>query len=153
MLLHISPIRFNFQGTFCLNSLAHSSWAGTQPYSTNNTARNVPLLAILVGGEGNHSFIICFRQIIETELDSFNLISRPILFDYVEYSDSHGISKLSSHLKSNGLDQGKKMGNIHFLGRVSEFHINVVPFANLKRSDVLLLFSIQRADDNDSLSP
>lgn len=42
--------------TFFVNSLAHASWAGTQPYSDKHTARNVPLVALLAGGEGSHNF-------------------------------------------------------------------------------------------------
>ena len=42
--------------TFLINSVAHAPWAGTQPYSTSTTARNIPLLAILTLGEANHNF-------------------------------------------------------------------------------------------------
>jgi stearoyl-CoA desaturase (delta-9 desaturase) len=42
--------------TFLINSVAHASWAGTQPYSASTTARNIPLLAILTLGEANHNF-------------------------------------------------------------------------------------------------
>ncbi|KAJ5477545.1 hypothetical protein N7530_003054 [Penicillium desertorum] len=42
--------------TFLINSVAHASWAGTQPYSACTTARNIPLLAILTLGEANHNF-------------------------------------------------------------------------------------------------
>jgi stearoyl-CoA desaturase (delta-9 desaturase) len=44
------------QITFSINSVSHASWAGTQPYSANTTARNVPFLAILTLGEANHNF-------------------------------------------------------------------------------------------------
>ncbi|KAJ5168894.1 uncharacterized protein N7482_004488 [Penicillium canariense] len=42
--------------TFLINSVAHASWAGTQPYSSSTTARNVPLLAVITLGEANHNF-------------------------------------------------------------------------------------------------
>lgn len=42
--------------TFLINSVAHAPWAGTQPYSSSTTARNIPLLAILTLGEANHNF-------------------------------------------------------------------------------------------------
>lgn len=44
------------QSSFLINSVAHSSWAGTQPYSNHTTARNVPLLRVWTLGEGNHNF-------------------------------------------------------------------------------------------------
>ena len=42
--------------TFLINSVAHASWAGSQPYSASTTARNVPILAFFTLGEGNHNF-------------------------------------------------------------------------------------------------
>lgn len=44
------------QVTFLNNSVAHAPWAGSQPYGTGSTARNVSLLAIFTLGEGNHNF-------------------------------------------------------------------------------------------------
>ncbi|KAJ5389873.1 uncharacterized protein N7496_000941 [Penicillium cataractarum] len=44
------------QITFLNNSVAHASWAGSQPYSTKTTARNVRFLSFLNLGEGNHNF-------------------------------------------------------------------------------------------------
>ncbi|KAJ5112155.1 stearic acid desaturase [Penicillium argentinense] len=46
----------SMHSTFLVNSLAHATWAGTQPFSESTTARNVPLVALLAGGEGSHNF-------------------------------------------------------------------------------------------------
>ncbi|KAK2834968.1 hypothetical protein FQN49_006736 [Arthroderma sp. PD_2] len=54
---------------FLVNSLAHSSWAGTQPYSDKHTARNVsPFWALLSGGETNHNFHHTFPTDFRTGL-------------------------------------------------------------------------------------
>lgn len=44
------------QVTFLNNSVAHAPWAGSRPYGTGSTARNVSLLAIFTLGEANHNF-------------------------------------------------------------------------------------------------
>lgn len=46
--------------TFCINSLAHI--IGTRPYSTENTARDNALVALLTFGEGYHNFHHMFSQ-------------------------------------------------------------------------------------------
>lgn len=46
----------SFNSTWFVNSIAHASWAGSQPYSSHTSARNVPLLALITGGESNHNF-------------------------------------------------------------------------------------------------
>ena len=45
--------------TFLINSAAHT-W-GTQPYSTENTSRDSPLLSFLTFGEGYHNFHHTFQ--------------------------------------------------------------------------------------------
>ncbi|KAF5855554.1 hypothetical protein ETB97_008992 [Aspergillus alliaceus] len=49
-------ITFTLHTTFLVNSLSHAPWAGSQPYSSANTSRNVPLVALITGGEGSHNF-------------------------------------------------------------------------------------------------
>ena len=46
--------------TFLINSAAHT-W-GTQPYSTENTSRDSPLLSFLTFGEGYHNFHHTFQS-------------------------------------------------------------------------------------------
>ncbi|KAJ6044920.1 hypothetical protein N7499_007425 [Penicillium canescens] len=52
----LGRIALSHHVTFMINSVAHASWAGSQPYSATTTARNVPLLALVSFGEGNHNF-------------------------------------------------------------------------------------------------
>ena len=47
-------IYFHLQVTFLVNSLAH--YAGTQPYSTDNTSRDNLFVALFTSGEGYHNF-------------------------------------------------------------------------------------------------
>lgn len=42
--------------TFLVNSLSHMPWAGWRPYSDRWTATNVPVVAVVAGGEGSHNF-------------------------------------------------------------------------------------------------
>ena len=46
--------------TFCINSLAHI--LGNQPYSTDNTARDNALVALLTFGEGYHNYHHAFAR-------------------------------------------------------------------------------------------
>lgn len=41
---------------FMVNSLAHTPWFGSQPYSTKHSARNVLLFAWVLAGEASHNF-------------------------------------------------------------------------------------------------
>lgn len=49
-------LTISMHGTWLINSLAHASWGGTQPYSNKTTARNVTLISFFTLGESNHNF-------------------------------------------------------------------------------------------------
>jgi stearoyl-CoA desaturase (Delta-9 desaturase) len=64
---------FFLQCTFLVNSLAHMPWAEYRPYSDKGTATNVPLVAFLVGGEGNHNFHHAFPMDYRNGIQWFEL--------------------------------------------------------------------------------
>jgi stearoyl-CoA desaturase (delta-9 desaturase) len=61
------------QSTFLVNSLAHMPWAGYRPYSHRWTATNVPLVAFLAAGEGNHNFHHAFPRDYRNGIEWFEL--------------------------------------------------------------------------------
>ena len=72
--IYLSFVRLAIQThvTFLINSLAHASWAGSQPYSNTHTARNVPFLALIAGGEGSHNFHHTFPGDYRSGIDQFD---------------------------------------------------------------------------------
>jgi len=60
LLAGVLRLVISHQLTFCINSLAHM--IGVRPYSTENTARDNALVALLTFGEGYHNFHHMFAQ-------------------------------------------------------------------------------------------
>lgn len=55
-------VTFTHHFTFLVNSLSHMPWAGSQPYTDRYSATNVPFVAIVAVGEGNHNYHHAFPR-------------------------------------------------------------------------------------------
>lgn len=110
--------------TFLINSLAHATWAGTQPYSTTSSARNVPILDLFTAGEGNHNFHHTFPTDYRNGLHWFEPdISRHLIALWAKLG-------LASHLLTVGAEEIER---VRLQSRSSSTHTvhSALPYESL----------------------